>query len=810
MPLLQAPFRPKTQNGATDMTDFDIDYASGRRPLERLLESVDRPGDYCVHGRLTVPMPRLEVDAVGLLSFPVPETQILALIGVADRAPYGRGEETLLDTSVRNCLQIDSSRIRLDGAAWDKTFCRLMHAAADGLGCPRERLDARLYKLLIYETGGFFTEHRDTEKVDGMVATLSVSLPVSGAGGELVVRHGDRAATIDMSAVEPSELAYAAFYADCAHETRPVTEGFRLSLVFNVFMRPEDSKTYRRAPDYTDLVEPVAKELTAWGEDGPDKLVWLLEHDYSEAGLSFDTLKNTDAAVGGVLKRAAKRADCALHAAIVHISETGTASYADGTYYDGWDYRGGDHAEAVLGEVLDGQYWLDSWASADGGRPEFGEIVLEAGELLPAGALNGAAPDEQRVHEASGNAGVTVERAYRHAAIVIWPRQRTLDILTEANVARAVAWVGSCMARNVEDGCALLARLVGAWPETARRYRGLENDAQARSEALGLLADAGDPELASRFLREVMQTRFDGSENSRIPGALALLAPAAAAEWLAGLVRGRFSRRPGAVLELLLRVGATPGFGWRETLPESVRAAVTELPGALDLSPDQGVFAWTPGGQLDVPRRPVGAAAISDLFVLSWRCGLNEEAESAATAICARPGKATPERAVPASLKSLAEREERISGSAAYRSLWRTAVDALLKRSARHPEAPQDWVIPANLGCDCKHCRQLAAFCADPDARVGRFPLRKDLRQHLHGQIDGHRLDMSHVTERRGSPFTLVCTKNRASYERRLEEYAEDVEWMRTLMRIPPTGDAADDTVAMSLRCLEEAIAAPA
>ena len=87
MPLLQAPFRPKTQNGATDMTDFDIDYASGRRSLERLLESVDRPGDYCVHGRLTVPMPRLEVDAVGLLSFPVPETQILALIGVADRAP---------------------------------------------------------------------------------------------------------------------------------------------------------------------------------------------------------------------------------------------------------------------------------------------------------------------------------------------------------------------------------------------------------------------------------------------------------------------------------------------------------------------------------------------------------------------------------------------------------------------------------------------------------------------------------------------------------------------------------------------------
>lgn len=203
------------------MTDFDIGYARDWQPLERLLESVNRPGDFCTHGRVFAPMPRLEVDGVGTLSFPVPEFQVRALIGVAERAPYGRGEETLLDTSVRDCRQIDNARIRLCGGTWPETFSGLLKAAADGLGCPPERFDAQLYKLLIYETGGFFAAHRDTEKADGMVATLSVSLPVSGAGGELVVRHRDREVSIDMTAAEPSELAYAAFYADCSHETRP-------------------------------------------------------------------------------------------------------------------------------------------------------------------------------------------------------------------------------------------------------------------------------------------------------------------------------------------------------------------------------------------------------------------------------------------------------------------------------------------------------------------------------------------------------------------------------------------------------------
>ena len=194
-----------------------------------------------------------------------------------------------MDRSVRDCWQIDPERVRLAGAAWPETFAKILDSAAAGLGCPADRLDAQLYKLLIYEPGGFFSAHRDTEKADGMIATLSISLPTAGAGGELVIRHRDREITIDMTAGEPSELAFAAFYADCAHEIRRVTEGHRLSLVFNLCLRAGDTDTPRAAPDYTAQVDLIARRLAEWGraEEGADKLVWLLDHEYSEAGLSF-------------------------------------------------------------------------------------------------------------------------------------------------------------------------------------------------------------------------------------------------------------------------------------------------------------------------------------------------------------------------------------------------------------------------------------------------------------------------------------------------------------------------------------------
>ena len=67
------------------------------------------------------------------------------------------------------------------------------------------------------------------------------------------------------------------------------------------------------------------------------------------------------------------------------------------------------------------------------------------------------------------------------------------------------------------------------------------------------------------------------------------------------------------------------------------------------------------------------------------------------------------------------------------------------------------------LSCTCADCRELQAFTLDPAEQGHRFRVRKERRQHLRQKIERHSLDMTHVTDRTGSPQTLVCTKDRRS-----------------------------------------------
>ena len=133
---------------------------------------------------------------------------------------------------------------------------------------------AELYKLLVYDAGGFFIEHRDTEKAEGMFGTLVIVLPSIYEGGELMVRHGGREALLDLRCNDPSEARFAAFYADCRHEVMPVTSGCRLTLIYNLLwpgVRPEP-------PAYDVELGRLTTMLSKWGPEDPLKLIVPLEY----------------------------------------------------------------------------------------------------------------------------------------------------------------------------------------------------------------------------------------------------------------------------------------------------------------------------------------------------------------------------------------------------------------------------------------------------------------------------------------------------------------------------------------------------
>lgn len=66
-------------------------------------------------------------------------------------------------------------------------------------------------------------------QVAGMFGTLVINLPSDHKGGVLVVRHNGKQCVYGPSLLGAPDagVSYVAFYADCEHEVKPVTHGYR-------------------------------------------------------------------------------------------------------------------------------------------------------------------------------------------------------------------------------------------------------------------------------------------------------------------------------------------------------------------------------------------------------------------------------------------------------------------------------------------------------------------------------------------------------------------------------------------------------
>jgi predicted 2-oxoglutarate/Fe(II)-dependent dioxygenase YbiX len=416
------------------------------KQLSHILQSLQPPGEFYSTGTLEIFPPCLEVNQVGRISLPLLPVQAEQLVKVAERAPYGKGYETLVDTEVRRTWQINASQVNLGGKYWQKNLADIVKHVKIGLGIDCA-VSAELYKLLVYDAGSFFIPHRDTEKTNGMFATLIIVLPSIYSGGELVVRHQQEEVKLDLRSQGPEEISFAAFYADCVHEVLPITEGCRLTLVYNL-IRTNKKIPLPTPPDYRQAQQKVAALLNNWvlslnkktdEEDTPEKLIFLLEHEYSIAELKFDALKNQDAASADVLRAAAKKSDCDLYLALVSIEESGSAEYIGGGYYNRWDQDDDeDEDEFEIGEVFDHCEKISEWRSPDGRQPALPALPFKAEEFCPPEDFEQMEADDVEFQEATGNAGASFERMYHCAALVMWPRAHYLAIINQAGLDAAL------------------------------------------------------------------------------------------------------------------------------------------------------------------------------------------------------------------------------------------------------------------------------------------------------------------------------------------------------------------------------------
>ena len=403
----------------------------GQQIIDALKEIKGNGSFYTSH---TAPFvfPELEIKGLGELSYPVNELQAKALIQQAGKAPFGRGADTVFDDTVRSAWEIDADKVLFKGKQWERFLQSVLKAIKPQLGIENYDIAAHLYKMLIYEKGDFFLSHKDTEKEKGMFGTLIIGLPSQHTGGELIIRFDCEEKTVSFA--EPAsnyQIPYTAFYADCDHEIKPLTDGYRVCLVYNL-VQLKAGKAIQLEPIkmHVDKLANILAQNENRKQFSPG--VVLLGHQYTPENFSTENLKLNDRTKAEALLRAAKQAGYYAKMCLVTSSVSGIPAYGGG--YD-WEPDENAEMEEVFEESIEIGHWLNN------GIPPMRRIDIEDSDLLASFNINDGDPIEKELSGYMGNYGPDLMHWYHYGAVVFWPKEDHAELLMSQSAENKLEWI---------------------------------------------------------------------------------------------------------------------------------------------------------------------------------------------------------------------------------------------------------------------------------------------------------------------------------------------------------------------------------
>ncbi len=771
--------------------------------IAEILRRLDSPGSFATHFTAACSDLNLRVQGVGAIRLPLTAATARKLSAASTPAYHGYKEQTRLDPKVRDTGEIAGERVEIDDASWRGPFAKHLDRIRRSLGLPvGSHLQAQLHNLLVYAPGQHFAQHRDSEKADGMIGTLVVCLPSTHAGGEISIRHQEETLRV---AGSRSELTLIAFYADCPHEILPVQSGYRVALTYDLILTgtSADLQTPRRVSD--ELVISLRRFFTMlppprWkGDDErtpPERLVYLLDHQYTRQGLRWNLLKNADAKRAALLRQAARELDCETFLALADVHETWACEEpypADGhRWYEDEDEdededddedgeNDGDSSAAAdyeLTDLIETDVELRHWVSADGTAEKIATGVADA-ELCMTKPSVDFDPFETEHEGYTGNAGNTVEHWYHRAAIVLWPRSRNFVIRAKASPRWAIAQVAKAFKNGQPQAGHDLARsLLPFWKAVGWRTEG----ASLLAATLKVAAVIEDPSLAASLLQPFGLTRLTAAMAPWI----AQLLSVHGLQWWQQLLRTWASSRQDdddaqlsswtvvVMPELSRAVCAghpTEGPALIETLLARQCAwferQVKHASRIQRTSERQRQLTQLGEPWLGVLRSAhfAGQAGLHRQLIHLLTTGDELWPLPMAAVRAAHSMKAAP---------MLRELE--------LRSLHGHCVATLTRWLEEPPRAADDWSIMTPVHGTGPLHRQLTQFLRAHGEVTMEWPLAKDDRRYIHGLIDDAGLPVTHVTRRTGRPFTLVLQKTAALFDgdrQRRRGWLKDLEWLR-------------------------------
>ena len=578
-----------------------------------------------------------------------------------------------------------------------------------------------------------------------MFGTLVIQLPSNYTGGKLIVYHQGKKSEFDYSGLDCCSNSYfTAFYADCQHEVKKVTEGYRLCLIYNLMYQgldecPAPADNQKEVSTIVSAMKKWVKDIKSGG-DCPDMMTYLLEHKYCEASLSFKFLKNGDRAVADVLIQAKAEVDFDLYMGIVNLSELWSA---DGGYYRLDDFI----EEHICAQHL----------KASDSKNVVSQIDLHRNSFVPEKFFETVEPDHEELEEAMGNGGATLSKQYNWAALLLWPTRKRMAV------------------KGVENMIKLFKQEV----DTGKKKKDLDNTAKDLMREMRykhLLAEPyltflhalqvlADPKLIAEMLDVIAGVKYSYSLNDIIADTTfcsLLMSIAHKHGWdiLRSPLQTMFGRCSSSNVEeycaFLKRMITSKKPDDEKDLYKDLLSIIVKVLAEENATPDSSSSSsW-------MYMSDRSKEFVSQLFSLLTAVGSDDLFATTVSALCNKPVRypilETLGPAIVDFCKStIVEKDGPLQEILSYcisqlkGSLCKVAVSN---------------IKPVKFTCSCKDCVELKQFLRHPTQTQHQFRMSKGRRCHIRQQLDSSGPNFVYVTEHFGNPHTLVVTKTNTSCRR--------------------------------------------
>ncbi len=588
-----------------------------------------------------------------------------------------------------------------------------------------------------------------------MFGTLVIQLPSNYTGGELAVYHQSKSKKFDFGgSMGCSNFHYVAFYADCQHEIKPVTKGYRLCLIYNLVYRGPGNCPV--LADHREIVSAVISSMKEWGEDlveeNPPLMTYMLEHKYCDASLSFKLLKNSDRAVADVLSQAKKEVKFDFYVAKVSLVENWSASHDDCYYHHRFCHDSCD--DYTADELCDETVTAENLISLEG-HQSFCSIEIDKEHFVPENFFDSRSPDEEDFAEATGNEGATVDKQYNWAALLIWPLRNRIRNLGPTNMVRLLK-------SELQDQPISQER--AAELEVVARDLIKCSSPDSSVSLLQSLQRLGKVELVVEFLDHVASSLYR-SVIGKPSFSKEIAATGLKYGWdvlrspLQAIFDKLSSQQVGDYVRFLHTISQQLSSEVQKDVCGGLASVVvTKLSNEEHSRPDTSSYY-----HFSLLGKSSRTEYLSLLFECLVTLQCKKQLPTLTEALKARPKLYSVLDTLVPVCDSL---YKSLKASKSFEQLLSYCIASLKDSSSRIIPSPENWSQSVTFSCSCNDCQELMCFLKHPTKTQHRFKMGKGRRSHLHRQLDSKGCSVTHITEHVGNPHTLVVTKTRASYDK--------------------------------------------